>query len=269
MLRSEGDRLSCAIVCTPTDEYYRVRDLRAHNIVQRAHRDRAMHQHDALKAALRAFGAKVVDLPELANHPNSVFTRDAGLCTPGGYIKLRLGIATRRGEAAWMARALDALGEPRAGEITAPGTVDGGDVVLAGSVAFVGHSVRTNREGVQQLAAHLEPMGCEVRTISLPDAILHLDKVLIAVAPDRILYCSEYVDEGVTKGFHTIDIPFGDAATANVICLGENQVIVERSNKRAIDALTANGLVVHQLDLSEFVKGSGGPNCLIMPVERT
>jgi len=35
-----------------------------------------------------------------------------------------------------------------------------------------------------------------------------------------------------------------------------------------INRLEANGLIVHHLDLSEFAKGTGGPNCLIMPVER-
>ena len=56
--------------------------------------------------------------------------------------------------------------------------------------------------------------------------------------------------------------------TANIICLGGNEVIVERSNQKVTEELTSEGIVVRELDLSEFVKGSGGPNCLILPVER-
>jgi arginine deiminase len=35
-----------------------------------------------------------------------------------------------------------------------------------------------------------------------------------------------------------------------------------------IDILEAERYIVHNLDLGEFAKGMGGPNCLIMPIER-
>jgi len=50
--------------------------------------------------------------------------------------------------------------------------------------------------------------------------------------------------------------------------LGNNQIIVDRSNHEVITRLETRGLLVHAVDLSEFAKGMGGPNCLIMPVER-
>jgi N-dimethylarginine dimethylaminohydrolase len=69
-------------------------------------------------------------------------------------------------------------------------------------------------------------------------------------------------------GFDVIDVAAGGATQANIICLGENQVIVERSNREVMMRLASEGFRIHDLDLSEFVKGNGGPNCLIMPVER-
>jgi arginine deiminase len=45
-------------------------------------------------------------------------------------------------------------------------------------------------------------------------------------------------------------------------------VIVEASNIEAIDKLKKRNYRVHVIDLSEFVKGEGGPSCLILPVER-
>lgn len=167
-----------------------------------------------------------------------------------------------------MSQVLDSLGEPCVGEIKAPGTVEGGDVILAGSVAFVGRSIRTNDEGVQQLAAFLSGMDYEVRLISIPDSILHLDKAMMLVGPDRILYCRQLIPAESLRGFDIIETLCGGGTTANVICLGENEVIAERSNHEVVRQLKAQGLIVHELDLSEFVKGSGGPNCLIMPVER-
>lgn len=268
MLRNEGDRLSRVVVCTPGDAYFRVRNLEEHNITEVADRNRAIQQHDALKAKIREFGSELIDIPELPNHPNSVFTRDAALCTPDGYLKLRPGLDTRQGEEEWMSGVLDSLGEPCVGEIKPPGTVDGGDVILAGSVAFVGRSIRTNDEGVRQVSDLLSAMDYEVRTISLPDSILHLDKAMMVIGPERILSCGGPIPDDSLEGFDTIEISCDGPTTANIICLGDNEVIAERSNREVIKQPELSGLIVHALDLSEFVKGTGGPNCLIMPVER-
>jgi dimethylargininase len=268
MLRNEGDRLSHVVVCSPGDEYFHAGDLAKHNIVQRADPDRAMEQHNALKRCLADFGAEVTNVPELTDHPNSVFARDTALCTPRGYIRLRMGLETRRGEAQWMGRILTSLGEPLVGQIEAPGTVEGGDVILAGSVAFVGRSIRTNEDGVEQLAAYLSAMDCEVRVIPLPHSFLHLDKALMVVGPDRAVYCRGLIPKDSLTGLDTVEVVCGAGATANIICLGESEVIVERSNQKVASQLETHGVVVHELDLSEFVKGSGGPNCLILPVNR-
>jgi dimethylargininase len=268
MLRNEADWLSRVVVCSPVEEYCHVSDLHKHNIVEPADPDRARKQHDALKSLLADFGAEVIDVPELAGHPNSVFTRDTALCTPGGYVRLRMGLKTRRGEEEWMGRILASLGEPLVGEIEAPGTVEGGDVILAGSVAFVGHSIRTNENGVEQLATLLAAMDYEVRLIPLPDSILHLDKALMLVGPDRAIYCRGLIPEDSLRGIESIGVHCGGTTTANIICLGGNEVIVGRSNQEVASQLKAYGVVVHELDLSEFVKGSGGPNCLILPVQR-
>jgi dimethylargininase len=268
MLRSEGHRLTRVVVCAPGDEYCQVRDLERHNLVERADPQQAMEQHRALKHCLADCGAEVIDVPELTDHPNSVFTRDTALCTPHGYIRLRLGLETRRGEEEWMSEILSSLGEPLVGAIEAPGTVEGGDVILAGSVAFVGRSMRTNDQGVEQLGALLGAMDCEMRVIPLPDSILHLDKAMMLVGPDRAMYCRGLIPEDSLRGFEAIEIGCSGPTTANVICLGGNEVIVERSNDAVGRQLEAQGLTVHLLDLSEFVKGSGGPNCLILPVAR-
>jgi len=268
VLRDEGDRLTRVVVCSPREEYFLVSDLEEHNIAQVADRNLAVQQHDTIKSKIMEFGSEVIDIPELANHPNSVFTRDTALCSPHGYIQLRLGLESRRGEEEWMAHALDATGEPCVGTIRAPGTVEGGDVILTGSVAFVGRSIRTNDEGVRQLSALLIAMDYDVRTICVPDPILHLDKVLMVAGPNRVLSCSDWIPHESLKGFDVIGVSCGGRTTANIICLGNNEVIVERSNREVIERLDANGLIVHAVELSEFAKGTGGPNCLVMPVER-
>jgi dimethylargininase len=268
MLKNEGHRLSKVIVCTPRTEYHRVSDPAAHNIAGAADGVMALTQHDNLKKIMTAFGAGVVDVRELDGHPNSVFTRDTALCTPLGYVELSMGLGTRKGEPEWMAGILDRLGEPRAGAIAAPATIEGGDVLCAGDVAFVGRSSRTNDEGVKQISNILETMGYEVRTTGVPEPFLHLGGAMSVVGEETILCCGGLFGEEILRGFETIEVPPLDFSSGNVICLGERELIADSANRHAIEILAGRDFTVHAIDLSEFTKGVGGPTCLILPVER-
>jgi dimethylargininase len=269
MLRNEGDRLTRAIVSTPRDAYFDVNTHQANNIVELADRETTREQHDALKSAMAGVGCEVVDVPELAKHPNSVFPRDVALSTPEGYIQLRVGLEARRGEERWIAQALDTIGEPLVGVIEAPGTVEGGDVVLAGAIAFVGRSNRTNDEGVEQLAGMMAKLGYEMRVAQLEATYLHLGGAMSVVGPERIICCRGVFPDDYFRGFDLIDVTRRGPSTGNVICLRDGEVIANAAeNAEAIRTLTDRGFTVHALDLSEFRKGSGGPTCLVLPVER-
>ncbi len=269
MVNNEGSRLIRVVVSTPGNAYFNPGNLAEHNLTQLADKDFTLAQHEGLKTTLQASGAEVIDLPELAGHPNSVFTRDTALVTPDGYIQLKMGLATRDGEETWMAALLDKQGVPCRGKIAAPGTVEGGDVILAGRVAFIGRTLRTNDDGIRQLSRLLEKMDFEIRVVPLPDTILHLDKAMMMTGPDSIIYCRELLAPELLEGFDSTVLSCHDSATANLICLGPAECIVDRANARVIEKLESAGTTLHVLDLSEFAKGTGGPNCLIMPVERT
>jgi len=269
MLRNEGDRLSRVVVCAPKHEYFNVKNLKDHYIHMVADPDKTRQQFGVLKTAMETFGCQVIDVPELADHPNSVFTRDTALCTPRGFIKLRMGLAARRGEEEWMAGILESLGEPCAGEIKAPGMVEGGDVILAGSVAFVGFSKRPNEQGIKQLSGILTDMDYQVRKVVVKDPHLHLGGAMSVVGPGRVLCCKDMFPGDFFRGFDIIDISCRGTANGNVICLGNNEIIANAAeNAEAIHALEEQGMIVHGIDLSEFRKGAGGPTCLILPVER-
>jgi dimethylargininase len=268
MLRNEGDRLRRVVVCAPRREYFEVENPASHNIGEAAEPKKATAQHRKLRVVLRASGARVINLPELPGHPNSIFARDAGLLTPDGYIKLRMGLKTRRGEEDWMASALEAMGLPCAGKIEEPGTVEGGDVILAGEVAFAGLSARTNRSGLRQLSRFLTRMGLEVRALRLPPPHLHIGGAMSVIGPGTVVCCRGIFPRSFFDGFERVEIPCPEDASANVIALGNRRVIVEQECRGTARSLQEAGFIVHFLDLSEFVKGRGGPTCLIMPVDR-
>jgi dimethylargininase len=238
------------------------------NIPERPDRHRTVHQHRALKATLKAFGCEVIDVPGLPDHPNCVFTRDVALCTPEGHLKLRMGLPARRGEEEWMSRALASAGEPCLGEISAPGTVEGGDVILAGSVAFVGISGRTNRDGARELATILKRLGYEVRVAPVA-GYLHIGGAMSVIGPRRVLCCRGAFPEGFFDGFETVEVTSTGPGTGNVICLDEKELIANAAeNSDVVRTLERYDIRVHALDLSEFRKGAAGPTCLILPVER-
>jgi len=267
LLRNEGDRLTRVVVCSPETEYFKVSDPKLHNIREPADPHRAIHQHAALRLVLRNFGSDVVNAAELEGHPNSVFTRDMSVVTPQGYIKLRMGLKTREGEEEYMARFLDSAGEPCAGEIVSPGMVEGGDVFLCGSVAFIGESQRTNAEGIKQLSRLLEKMGYEVRAVSLPETYLHLDQTIGVLGPNHLIYCQDLYPRAVFDGFEATGFSCAES-NVNFIGLGPGEILVPEVNTKLIQVAKSLGVKVNTLDVSEFAKGKGGPNCLILPLER-
>jgi len=267
-LRHEADALKRVAVCAPREAYFQVADLAAQNLTALADRELAQAQHGALREALASSGAGVVALPELPDSPNCIFTQDAALMTPEGFIRLRMGLPARRGEPDWMAAALLDLGYPEVGAILAPGTVEGGDVILAGEVAFVGRSSRTNDAGVRQITALLARMGYEVRVTPVRGPSLHIGGTLSVVGPRQVLACEAAFPEGFFDGFEVLAIQQATFISGNVITLGAGVVLVEARNTLAAAVLADAGFVVQPLDLSEFVKGTGGPSCLILPLER-
>jgi dimethylargininase len=266
---NEGGRLKRVAVCAPGDEYFNVDDLAAHNINERADRDLTGEQHAILRDLLASTGAEVVTLPEHAGHPNSVFTRDSALVVGEGHVRVRMGLESRRGETIWMSDHLERLGLPCLGEIEAPGTVEGGDVILMGEVAFVGRSCRSNEAGVTQLKAILTGLGYEVRIAPVTDDAMHIGGVMSAIGPRHVLCCADRFPAGFFDGFDTVETAFLNPSSGNVICLGEDEVVVNiAENGVTASALADRGVTVIDLDLSEFRKGAGGPTCLILPLAR-
>lgn len=264
----EGMRWQQVVVCVPGPAFFGVgkETLAAHNFRAPVDAARATQQHRALRETLVACGVEVHVLEEPPGYPNAVFTQDVAVGVPAGFIRMRMGLPTREGETAWMAAALTAQGLPEIGRIEPPGTVEGGDVILADDVAFVGLSGRTNAEGVRQISALLARLGYAVRVMPVPPPSLHLGGMMSVIGPRWVLACTEVLPAEGFAGFEVLALPRRDFISGNVITVGAGEVIAEQRNEPAIAVLTRAGVQVHVLDLSEFVKGGGGPSCLILPL---
>jgi dimethylargininase len=148
----------------------------------------ALAQHQAHCLALEQCGLAVSVLSADADFPDSCFVEDTAVLTARGAIATRPGAPSRAGEVASVVAALSPYFSEIA-SITAPGTVDGGDVCEAESHFLIGLSQRTNEEGARQLAALLADIGFPSSTIDIRGSrrLLHLKSGISYLDDGRML----------------------------------------------------------------------------------
>ena len=147
--------------------------------------EKALAEYEAFEQILKENGTELLYLPsDDTVNMDSIYCRDAAIATNRGMIICNMGKEGRRNEPAAEHRAFEANGIPVLGFITAPGTLEGGDVAwLDEKTLAVGHTYRTNEEGIRQLAGLLAPLGVTVLPVSMPhykgpSDVFHLMSVL-------------------------------------------------------------------------------------------
>jgi dimethylargininase len=225
--------------------------------------DAAAAQHAQYEEALRAMGCRVERLPDLPDLPDSVFVEDTAVVLDEVAVVTRPGAESRRGEPASTAAALRAF-RPTVG-IDAPGTIDGGDVLVVGRRLFVGLSGRTNEHGVHQLSEVVAPLGYDVTTVAI-DGCLHLKSAATAIGPAAVLCNPRWVDPGVFGGLETMTIDPGEPFAANVVTIG-SMVLCAAAHPKTAAALARRGLDVYSVDVSELARAEGAVTCcsLLVP----
>jgi dimethylargininase len=222
----------------------------------------ALQQHDAYCRALARLGLSLVRLPPDPDYPDSTFVEDAAIGTSRGAILTRPGAASRAGEVAALGAVLRKW-FPELAAITAPGTVDGGDVCEAGEHFFIGLSRRTNPEGAAQLGEWLARHGFSSNVIDIRamPGMLHLKTGLSWLGDRRLLAAREIGGHEELKGWEVVRVPQGEEYAAN--CIQVNDALLVTEGFPATSArLSELGYHLIPLAMSEFRKMDGGPSCL-------
>lgn len=218
---------------------------------------RAAGQHHGYQACLEELGATVVLLPAEPDLPDSVFVEDPAVVVDEAAVITRMGVESRRAEAESVAAALAPFRPLR--RIEAPGTLEGGDVVRAGRTLLVGVSHRTNREGIRQLAAHLEPFGYVVKPVAVRGC-LHLKSACCHLGDSAVLVNRAWVDTAELEGFRLLDIAPEEPWAANVLPIG-GVVLASAAFPATHARLERAGYRVRTLDISELAKAEGALTC--------
>jgi dimethylargininase len=118
---------------------------------------RARAQHADYERAIASLGCSVQRLTAGPGMADSLFVEDTAVIVDEIGIIARPGAESRRAEIEGVEETLKH--HRLLGHITAPGTLDGGDVLVAGRSVFVGSSTRTNVAGIEQLRRMVEYFG--------------------------------------------------------------------------------------------------------------
>jgi dimethylargininase len=219
---------------------------------------RARAQHAAYRSALRALGVEVRVLAAEPDLPDAVFVEDAAVVVEECAVVTRPGLDSRRGEIESVAAALEPV-RP-VSRITAPGTLEGGDVLRVGRTLFVGQTPRTNTEGTRQLSTCLEPHGYDVVAVT-PTGCLHLKSAATFVGDETLLVNPEWIDVGQFSRWQCVPVAPEEPFGANALLVGDTVFTAASAplTRRKLDAL---GFHTEVLDTSEFEKAEAALTCL-------
>lgn len=244
---------------------------------------KALEEYEAFEKILIEHGAELLYLPEDETvNMDSIYCRDAAIATSKGMIICNMGKEGRIKEPAAEQRAFEANGIPVLGVITAPGTLEGGDVAwLDEKTLAVGHTYRTNEEGIRQLAELLAPLGVSVMPVPMPhykgpSDVFHLMSVLSPVDTNLAVVYSPLIpivfrNELITRGYELVEVPDAefDSMGCNVLALAPRVCLMVKGNPVTKERLEKAGCKVIEYQGEEIsVKGGGGPTCLTRPVMR-
>jgi N-dimethylarginine dimethylaminohydrolase len=245
--------------------------------------EKALAEYEAFEKILKDNGSQIFYFPEDSSvNMDSIYCRDAAIATTKGMIICNMGKEGRKNEPLAQQKAYEAAGIPVLGVIKAPGTIEGGDVAwLDDNTLAVGHTYRTNEQGIQQLTNLLKPLGVKVITAPMPhykgpSDVFHLMSVLSPIDANLAVVYSPLMpivfrNELITRGFELVEVPDTefDSMGCNVLALAPRTCLMVKGNPITKSRLEAAGCKVIEYEGAEIsVKGGGGPTCLTRPITR-
>lgn len=250
------------------------------NFLSKPHLEEAVKEYRQFESLL---GVQPIYLPSDAKQSiDSIYCRDASIVSDHGVILCNMGKANREDEPGAQGMAFKNAGINILGVIQSPGTLEGGDCAWVDEKTLaVGHTYRTNDEGIRQLKNLLEPKGVEVLVAPMPhyrgpSDVFHLMSVFSPVDKNLAVVYSplmpiSFRNELLRRKYELVEVPEPEFESmgCNVLAIAPRVCIVVKGNPETASLLRTAGSEVIEYDGWEIsVKGGGGPTCLTRPIER-
>ncbi len=219
----------------------------------------ALQQHQQYIEALQQCGLEVTVLPADEKFPDSCFVEDPAMITQHGVIITHPGADSRKGETKAIEQALlnQGLDIQR---IKAPGTLDGGDVMMVEKHFYIGLSDRTNQQGAKQLIEILEQQGMSGVAVEM-NGLLHLKTGLSYLENNVLLASEELIGHPAFESFKVLPVPAEESYAANCIWVND-KVITPLGFPKTQAMIEQAGYQTITVNVSEFQKLDGGLSCL-------
>ena len=221
--------------------------------------EKALKQHHEYVDALIGCGLNVRILEADIRFPDSTFIEDIALCTPYCAVVTNPGAPSRKGETNGIRNILREYYEDIE-EISSPGTLEAGDVMMAGNHFYIGLSARTNKEGAEQMIKILEKYGMSGSKVSV-NKMLHLKSGISYLENNCILVSRDLMNNGEFRNFKQIPVDDKEKYSSNSPWIN-GKVFIPSGYPKTKEKIEMAGYETISLDVSEFRKVDGGLSCL-------
>ena len=275
---NEFSRLKTAILCPPT--YFEIR--KPINVIQAKWHERGRgpdpeirgRQYEIFKNTLSREGVTVWEISPSDQYTYQIFTRDICVMSNQGAIIANLKFDPRKGEEKAAEKELISRGISISFAFEYPAIFEGGDFVFIDKEnVLLGIGDRTNRDALKKLSALLPSV--HIHPVYLPEGYLHLDVVLNIVSRNIALAYLPALDNDTRSYLESSQIRIIEVSSeeqetmgTNALAIGSNRIIAAGSNRQVNEQMKKAGLDVIEIDMSEILKGGGGPRCMTLPVLR-
>jgi dimethylargininase len=219
----------------------------------------ARAQHGEYARLLEESGLTIQVVPADEAHPDCVFIEDVAVILGKVAVATRPGAETRRGEVLPIAEALAHRFD--VSEISAPGTLDGGDVMVLGETVYVGRSSRTNDDGIGQLRAVAHHQGYRVVTVDVGH-VLHLKSAVLPIDGQTVVVTPGTVDETGLDGLRILYEHEDERHRFSALPVGGGRVLVTANAPFTAEEVAGTGKEVIPVDVSQIQAADGGLTCM-------
>jgi N-dimethylarginine dimethylaminohydrolase len=224
----------------------------------------AMRQWAELRQVYLDLGHDVRTIEPVPGLPDMVFAANGATVVGGTVLGVRFRHPQRAGEAGAYLQWFRDRGYPR---VRVPRYVNEGegDIVFTGRVLLAGHGFRSDQAAGDEVA---RVFGLPVTSLRLVDPrFYHLDTALCVLGPDTAMYYPPAFDDAgrvaiAAQFAELIEAKDEDAEVLGLNAVSDGRHVVLPVQARSLAGqLRERGFEPIGVDMSELLKGGGGPKC--------
>lgn len=221
----------------------------------------AVKQHAEYVKTIESLGVKATVLEPLEQYPDSCFVEDPAVVMKECAIITNSPRESRNGEKFEIEPAIKKFySDDQIYHIEAPGTMEGGDVMLVGKHFYIGQSERTNAEGARQFDEIVKKYGYTTSTVPVTEG-LHLKDFAIYLENNNMLVSAKMNEVPEFQKFNRFVVPENELYAINSLYIN-GTVLVPHGFPKTLEHIKSLGYPVIVVNTDEFKKIDGSLTCL-------